>query len=408
MSPLFEKQKCFIMFIVAGAFIIFLQQCSLLTNNYHMTNSSLFKQKPVISRFNKSTSECNKQSILLFILLFSIDTDSYDSEYFKFLNQLSKSISKRNKKAKLKSLSSSYNPLKHFAVYNGTNQTKVLIVAYFRSGSSFLGDLLQQNWKTFYTFEPFHYMTRHSRIDGANITTAYSMINSLYDCDFSQNSFYVKWINKNKHLIRWNKFLWSICKFRSDTCYSDTSLRDVCQRSRYNVIKVVRLRMKHLEALWNQISSKNVKIVYLVRDPRGIYNSRKRMDWCIKANDCSTIDSICSQMREDLIYYDRLKKIIGDRLIMLRYEDLTLDPVNQTKSLFANLSLDYSSSVSRFLHTHTKSNSMSSQNHNPYSTYRTDSNSTAYFWMKDLNASEILLAGKVCNDVLQQLNYKSL
>lgn len=40
---------------------------------------------------------------------------------------------------------------------------RILIVSYFRSGSTFLGDILQTPHKTFYHFEPFH-ITRRTRL----------------------------------------------------------------------------------------------------------------------------------------------------------------------------------------------------------------------------------------------------
>ncbi|RWS22658.1 hypothetical protein B4U80_14892 [Leptotrombidium deliense] len=45
----------------------------------------------------------------------------------------------------------------YFDEYESLPNTKLLIiVAYCRSGSTFLGDLLQQNDDIFYSFEPLH------------------------------------------------------------------------------------------------------------------------------------------------------------------------------------------------------------------------------------------------------------
>ncbi len=58
---------------------------------------------------------------------------------------------KKHKTDKLKSKIDGFNPLSQFPVYNAQNVSRVLLLGYFRSGSSFVGDLLQQNWKTFYS-----------------------------------------------------------------------------------------------------------------------------------------------------------------------------------------------------------------------------------------------------------------
>lgn len=44
---------------------------------------------------------------------------------------------------------------------NGTSAVKVLLLAYFRTGSSFTAELLQQTEAAFYTFEPLHALYSH-------------------------------------------------------------------------------------------------------------------------------------------------------------------------------------------------------------------------------------------------------
>lgn len=300
-----------------------------------------------------------------------------------------------------------FNFIDRFAIYDGDQQAHVLIMAYFRSGSSFVGDLLQQNWKTFYSFEPLHYMTRQTRIGQQNITEATKLINSIYSCDFD-NSSYTNWAKNNSFLFRWNHFLWNVCKFRSvSLCFDENFLSQVCRRSKYNIIKTVRLRIKDLESLIKQMSTSNLKVIYLVRDPRGIYNSRKSMEWC-NEDECSNLTNICAEMRQDLLDYDRLKLLLGDNLITIRYEDISLDPMTQAKQLFNSINIDFSPSVSRFLRTHTKAHKRKGPKNDPYSTYRTNSSLTAMQWTKELNNTELEFAQEVCEDVLERLNYTNI
>lgn len=297
-----------------------------------------------------------------------------------------------------------FNFIDRFAIYDGDKQARVLIMAYFRSGSSFVGDLLQQNWKTFYSFEPLHYMTRQTRIGQQNITEATNLINSILSCDFD-NSSYTNWAKNNSYLFRWNRFLWNVCKFRSvSLCFDDNFLSQVCRRSKYNIIKTVRLRIKDLELLLKQMGTSNLKVIYLVRDPRGIYNSRKSMEWCNK-DECRKLTNICAEMRQDLLDYDRLKLLLGNNLITIRYEDISLEPMAQVKQLFNSINIDFSPSVSRFLRTHTKAHKRKGPKNDPYSTYRTNSSLTAMQWTKELNNTELEFAQEVCEDVLERLNY---
>lgn len=249
-------------------------------------------------------------------------------------------------------------------------------------------------------------MTRAHRIGEKNITRALNLISAIFNCDFKSNNYYIKWLKKNPFLLRWNKFLWNVCRFRPDSCYDADYISDACFRSKYNIIKLVRLPFRHLEDLWKQIAQLNVKIVYLVRDPRGVFNSRKNMPWCKKDNACSSIPSICQEMRQDLADFDRLKTLMGDNLILVKYEDISLNPVSMSKMLFEVLQLDYSASISRFLTSHTKSRHRPDQPPDPYSTYRADSNSTAFHWMHELKSIEIQFIESNCSDILERLDYK--
>lgn len=308
------------------------------------------------------------------------------------------------RKERLRALSRRFDPLRHLPVYNPLNVTHVLLVAYFRSGSSFLGDLLQQNWKSYYTYEPLHHMTRQMKIDGpANITEAYKVIRNIFDCEFNDLDEYIRWVNDKAYLLRWNKFLWGISRFRSPL-YDRSTFHETCIHAKYNIMKAVRLKMKHLPALYERLKDMRLKIIFLVRDPRGIYNSRKTMEWCNTEKVCFDIASICEEMGEDLEYYDRARKVIGDKdLIFLKYEDLARDPMAEAKKLFAQLDIPFSSSVSRFLRTHTKARA--SKGEEPYSTYRSNSTLTANQWMKKLNATEIQSAQTQCQAILKRLNY---
>ncbi|KAI2810657.1 hypothetical protein BLOT_001820 [Blomia tropicalis] len=388
------KRKFFFLFILAGGLLIFLQQDSLSWNhNYNLNRTNITQNE---NKLGHSKSFVIRENF--------VDDDEFSSKLKKIL--INHKTAPRHK-----TLLDGFNPLARFPIYTGANVSRVLLLAYFRSGSSFVGDLMQQNWKSFYSFEPLHLMTRYTRIDDTNLTKALNLITSIYDCDFASNSYYVKWIEKNQFLLKWNKFLWNVCRFRSQSCFDPKYMRQACRRSKYNIIKIVRMPMKHLHILWKQIAPLNVKVAYLVRDPRGIYNSRKNMEWCNK-DVCANLASICSEMRQDIEEYDQLKAIMGDNLVMVRYEDISMDPLNGTKQLFAQLKIEFSSSVLRFVRTHTKAyphfHHRQSDVENPYSTYRANSSTTALQWMRELNGTEIEFAQTNCSDILSRFRYPIL
>ncbi|CAF1396176.1 unnamed protein product, partial [Didymodactylos carnosus] len=171
-----------------------------------------------------------------------------------------------------------FDPLRRLPIIHNVNVTKILLVTYFRGGSTFLGDLLQQNWNSFYHFEPLHYMTVGIRIENERTEEAFRLIKHLFKCDFINVPNYIKWvsIDVHQHLFEFNKFLQNTCYFRPASCFDSLFIEQVCLRSPIQIMKVARLSMRHIEKL--AVNDLNLKVVYLVRDPRGIYSSRKLMD----------------------------------------------------------------------------------------------------------------------------------
>ena len=309
---------------------------------------------------------------------------------------------------------------------------RILLVTYFRSGSSFLGDLLQQNPKTFYSFEPLHYMldARRLQVDSLDsldhLTEALYVINNLLSCSFHSIMHYIKWalLPTHRFLFKWNTFLWSRCYLGSKNhfqyshqriCFNPSFLKHTCLDASAHVIKLTRLNLNHISHLLNatgDIATSNhlhhinthssVKIVLLVRDPRGIYSSRKNLSWCSNSPFCSNVTILCEEMLNDYYEYSRLKALHPNSIFLLKYEDLSFDIYNESSKLFANLTLPWSSRmVQSFIQTH-KPNEEST---NPYSTNR-NSKVTASGWINKLTLDEIHSIEKTCSSVLNLLGYK--
>ena len=68
---------------------------------------------------------------------------------------------------------------------------------------------------------------------------------------------------------------------------------------------------------------------------------------------------------------------------MVRYEDLSLDPVNKTRQIFDFLGFNFSQQVSEFLESHTKT-----EKQNTY-TVR-DTKTVPFKWREKFNKTEVL------------------
>lgn len=354
---------------------------------------------------------------------------------------------------------------------------RILLVTYFRSGSSFLGDLLQSTPRTFYSFEPLHFMTSGYRISSERIEEAFLVLNKLFSCSFPELSFYIKWALNADHrfLFKWNNFLWNSCQSHRRLCYNPSFLKAICLKASVHLMKVTRLHMNQVsdfidrqdhkvlsstkqistphsiseidarprtstkshehENLFDNTSvinqvlttketnegidgetsellNNHLKVVLLVRDPRGIFSSRKSLYWC-KNDSCLDPSVICQEMEQDVIEFDRLHSQEPNRFTLVRYEDLSLNPEKEAVRLFQRLRLPFSPErLGQFLRSHTSlpSSSLSKKRNrdvNPYSTQR-DSRSTALEWMNKLTKEEVSSVQKSCSGVMLKLGYKLL
>ena len=149
------------------------------------------------------------------------------------------------------------------------------------------------------------------------------MVQNIYDCDFSSkiSKRYLRFISSFKHkdsYVTRSKYVWTNC-FSHDRkhhiCYDSTYQRDKCLNAQVRFIKTVRLRGTEIEKLLTE--NINLKIIILMRDPRGIMKSRTDHDWCGKKRHCNNVTELCQQMELDLATAVSLNKIFPDKRITL-------------------------------------------------------------------------------------------
>ncbi|KAF8790159.1 Carbohydrate sulfotransferase 1 like protein [Argiope bruennichi] len=292
----------------------------------------------------------------------------------------------------------------------------VLLLSYPRSGSSFLGDLLQSYSGAFYHFEPLHYfgnIVEHNQLD-----TARKLLHDLFTCDYRDWASFPEWawFNSDFLTFRRNKRYWQMCTHKDNTrmlCYNICFLAVACRNSPVQIIKTIRMTAAEAGKLMEEYNDLNLKVIHLVRDPRGTMNSRQQKDiaaWCGKYKACSSSQTFCNLVNEDLKHACELQKRYPNRYTVLRYEDLALDPPQVTERLFKFLDIGpVPGEVFQFLETHTQGVSPhSSTNSFLQPPYRTVRNSTqaALEWCKKMKRKDIQKVQRSCHVVLNKLGYK--
>lgn len=159
-----------------------------------------------------------------------------------------------------------------------TTIKRVLLIATFRSGSSFLGDLLQQSsLLTYYHYEPLACLAYHNRFDGDRLPEAKELIQNLFTCNFTRIQRYTSFWPSKLFFIGKNQLNQQLCG-KEDAqlalCTNAHLSSEICRRSHVQTMKLVRLNLRDLPKI---DLLPRTKIVYLRRDPRAIYNSRKEL-----------------------------------------------------------------------------------------------------------------------------------
>ncbi|CAC5406381.1 CHST1 [Mytilus coruscus] len=229
------------------------------------------------------------------------------------------------------------------------NVTCVLIVGYVRGGTTMILDTLAETSSNFYLFEPIRNLTESSYakmpitfFDGKvrNISmhgnlprVQTEMLNHWFNCDFSK-------INigdlKNNHLIhsRATKSYFA-CIRKSSFPFCIKMLESVCVPKARRIVKVVRLRMKSIEYILRKTD--NLKIIYIVRDPRAQIHSLIKSGLLDPKVVKVHSRELCEDMMSDFNSTTILKRAYHNNIFMLKYEDLVKNPFRILENCLAFL-----------------------------------------------------------------------
>uniref|UniRef100_T1J648 Sulfotransferase domain-containing protein n=1 Tax=Strigamia maritima TaxID=126957 RepID=T1J648_STRMM len=257
---------------------------------------------------------------------------------------------------------------------------QILLLTYWRSGSTFVGDILNHYPGTFYHFEPLHSVSGSDVINKTMEDKAVKFMSDLFSCSYTpENDYYLKWVKQedNQFLFQHNTRLWTSCRIKPKLCFDAKFVSAMCSEFPFQVMKVTRISLKPIMQLLDQYPE--LKIIYLVRDPRGILSSRLKLDWCRDTRSCIDPEIVCSAMREDIATMKLINEKYPNRILLLRYEDVSLFPEEKRNEAVGG----------------------------PYSTKR-NSKVAAFAWRSKVNFSDVVTIQSTCSDIITGLGYDDL
>ncbi|XP_033112492.1 carbohydrate sulfotransferase 1-like [Anneissia japonica] len=247
--------------------------------------------------------------------------------------------------------------------------TKIMILASMRTGSSFLGRLFAENNDVFYLYEPGRRVMVYLRRE--NITSnliegkLLDIIWNTFQCSFADMDFYIKTLSRlpihprrveipatvnNRICEGYNG---SIGDFLRCQPVTRDLLENVCNTKKYVVIKTIRI--SNLNLLRPLVKEHNLKVVHLIRDPRGVISSRmllvptvrKRMKQ--EQRIVFNVTDLTSDMKTNIRTYcsDWLKNLeighhmalFSDNYFAIRYEDVAIKTSEKIREIYTNLGI---------------------------------------------------------------------
>lgn len=335
----------------------------------------------------------------------------------------------------------------------------IYVLTTWRSGSSFFGELFNQNPEVFFLYEPmWHIWQKLYPGDAVSLQgAARDMLSSLYRCDLSVFQLYNSPGGKNFTSLglfgaTLNKVVCSypLCSaYRKDmvgmvddkVCkkcppQSLRLLEEECLKYNTVVIKGVRILDVNVLAPLMEDPSLDLKVIHLVRDPRAVANSRIKsrhglirenlqvvrsrdpklrripfVDPGHKANkkdgsdyhSIGAMEVICDRTSRTLRTALNPPSWLKGKYMVVRYEDLVENPVKTLRNIYRFANLTTNHDIESFALNMTSGSSSSSK---PFIVSSRNATQAASAWRTVLSIQQIKQVEDYCHHSMSVLGYE--
>ncbi|XP_006817791.1 carbohydrate sulfotransferase 1-like [Saccoglossus kowalevskii] len=301
---------------------------------------------------------------------------------------------------------------------NSTNNTrvKVIILAKMRTGSSFLGELFNHHPDFFYLFEPFlvvNQMVRSGVLQKRKFTSEMiRLLGRLLNCDTSD--YFVQYLNREK---------WMGLQQSNSISpgFTRKTFRELCNNQRHFSLKTI--RVENIRDMWQYVrnASQNIKILHLVRDPRGMVHSRLKLKYLTNKRIYGmggvmmdpqlihTTRDTCQWMARNAQEGFNGPFWVRNNYKLVRYEDLAEKPFKTAKEIFNFMNIPIHPNVYEWIGKNTGEEPQTKDKHKyPYQTKR-NSKATSQAWRSKLTAYAINAIENACGQrIMSMFGYKIL
>ncbi|RUS84888.1 hypothetical protein EGW08_007357 [Elysia chlorotica] len=323
---------------------------------------------------------------------------------------------------------------------NGNNKSHVMLLTMGRSGSSFTAELIAHNEHVFYTYEPLSFLSRDEEkaLVPQQFQTTHiddfskRIITSFFTCSFDSET-YKSLINFHLRQSRSTEELYR-CFQSPNTgiehlkCYF--KFLEECRNHELTLVKTIRFPVKWAEDL--MVRFPNLKIIYLVRDPRAVLNSQSKVFTHLDliGNTDNVADYHCRSLEQDMKFLQYLMEDFPSRVKAVRYEHGATSPADYAEELYDFLDLPVTEELMNFVKTLTSNESKDAAKReqtvhkiltrskgnvkrgkrkekiDPYSIHRDDPRYAMNHWRYEIGIDRAKIIDNHCGHLYQQLGYR--
>lgn len=301
----------------------------------------------------------------------------------------------------------------------------IIVLAFPRSGSTFLGEIFNHHPAVFYLFEPIGQVqtlfNQNSILEFDFLSPYYQNIvfkafEDINNCKFASDIYtrFVSWQN-NRHRLA----LGSPLCFRNGTSTVCEKLNTrqfeyICKNN-YTVLaaKILTPRLLNSPGEWNKnlfdscssSGERECKIIHLVRDPRAVVDSLKELTFFKTSRDPTRelswyVEKVCHQMESDIKIGKLMKAFSPDGYKLIRFEDLARNPLRVVNGLYKFTGIKMLDTIEKWLQETTRI-----KRGNAFSTSR-NSQQVVSNWRTKMSPASVQIVEKYCGRLMGQLNYE--
>lgn len=134
--------------------------------------------------------------------------------------------------------------LEDLVMESGGTPVRSIIVSTWRSGSSFLGDLINAVPGSFYSYEPLTMFGVYKQIKGPpHAASATNVLQRILKCDYKNKTDFVKYFTFARNNLKHNRRFWNKCSHKRELCFDGDFISRFCQLCPFQIVKLDRFRL---------------------------------------------------------------------------------------------------------------------------------------------------------------------